>query len=336
MRFDGYMPGLLIGAWLCAPGLAGGADTERGSSLKDRPTTRTAKTQPAAARTTAASMPTGAPKLYRFKGEKKGGLGDGQAMVLMLEDIFTGKSESLFVPNNDPASAKVDPLTSVAAAVKELTPGTLVDVRTERQKGRPMVVSLAKANLVPGEERPNMYVLVAWDKKKQADGKPIMAVKLKKFGREITLPVPLTKNAQTNDWAAPWGVEHALGKVQPGEVLEAKIKPGNPPVLQDLYLYRPPERGKFLEFTQVENGNDVTAAAFKLLQADGITVTVTLPGVEQMKGTTKVLMPDPKQLRAVQQIKPGSEIEMTLQPGDQYILREIKVLSPPASTSAAR
>ena len=91
-----------------------------------------------------------------------------------------------------------------------------------------------------------------------------------------------------------------------------------------------------MEFTQKELESGVTAAAFKMLAEDGITVTVTLPGVERMQGTTKVLAPDPKQLRAVQRVKKDSRIEITLQPGDQYILRDIKVISPPpAETSSS-
>jgi hypothetical protein len=166
----------------------------------------------------------------------------------------------------------------------------------------------------------------------------MMAVKLKKFGREFIAWIPLVKAKGSEDWAAPWGVEHALGKVRPGEVFEVHFQSGGKsktPLVKDMMLYRPPEQGKFLEFTQKEMDGGATAAAFKLLQSDGVTVTVTLPGVETVQDGTKVLMPDPKQLRAVKAVKPESIVEITLQPGDQYILRDIKVISPPPSEGAA-
>jgi hypothetical protein len=277
------------------------------------------------------------PKYYRYKGQKTTGKDDARTLMVMVEDLVSGKSDSLAVQNTDPASGKFDPVKSVVDFLKDLPVDSAIELKTERVKGRPVVTEVMKASLAPGEEREHMYVLVDWDKKRVGQGgKPMMAVKLKKFGKEFVAMIPLVKSAGGDDWAAPWGVEHALGKVQPGEVLEVHFS-GNSktPLVKDMMLYRPPERGKFLEFTQKEMDNGATAAAFKLLQADGITVTVTLPGVEKMQGTTKVLMPDPKQLKAVQSIKPDSEIEMTLQPGDQYILRDIKVISTPPSAEKA-
>lgn len=268
-------------------------------------------------------------KLYRFKSQKTVGSGDGASMVLSVEDLITGKSDNVYVASANPE--KYEPLPAVVDAIKNMPAGTPIEIATERQKGKPVAVAINKSPLAPGEDRPNVYVLVAWDKKKQADGKPLMAVKLKKFGREFTAMIPLVHNKETDDWAAPWGVEHTLSKVQPGEVLEATLTKSNPPMVKDMVLYRPPEQGKFVEFTEKEMDSGATAAAFKMLARDGITVTVTLPGPEKVVGGKKVLVPDAKQLHAVKSIKPDSEIEITLQPGDQYILREIKILKPTES-----
>jgi hypothetical protein len=305
-------------AWTPARGLAG----DTGSSLP-APKDQSAN----------AEKSKGAPKFYLYKGQKTTGKDDARTLVVLVEDLATGKSDSFNVQNTDPASGKFDPVKGVVDFLKDLPVDTPIELRTERVKGRPVVTAVEKASLAPGEEREHMFVLVDWDKKRVGQGgKPMMAVKLKKFGREFVAFVPLVKSKTADDWAAPWGVEHALGKVRPGETLEVHFQPGSKtPLVKDMMLYRPPERGKFLEFTQKEMESGVTAAAFKMLAQDGITVTVTLPGVEKMQGTTKVLVPDPKQLRAVQNVKPESEIEITLQPGDRYILRDIKVLSPPRS-----
>ena len=261
-------------------------------------------------------------KLYRYKGQKTSGSGAAKSTVLLLEDLVSGRSASVYVPDDD---------TTVTDAVKDLAPGTPIEVLTERQKGRPTAVGINKSPLVPGEDRPNVYVLVAWDKQKQPDGKPIMAVKLRKFGREFTAVVPLTYNRGTDDWAAPGKVEYTLGRVETGDVLEAVLetKPGADPIVRDLFVYRPPEQGKFVEFTQKEMNGGATAAAFTMLARDGVKVTVTLPGVERVVNGTRVLAPDPGQLRKVRSIKPDSEIEIILVPGDEYILRDIKVLNRP-------
>jgi hypothetical protein len=256
-------------------------------------------------------------KLYRFKSSKQVGKGTTQQTQLVLEDLLSGKTETLVAAEG------------VSDSLKEIEPDTAVEVKTEKHK----VVSVAKADIVPGEDRPGMYVLVEWDKQKTDRGKRVMGVKLKKLGHEITCIIPLSKRPGTDDWAAPGSVEDTLGKVQPGGILEAKIKPGNPPIVQDLVLYRPPERGKFIKFEEHEMESGTIAAAFKMLEGDGITVTVTLPGTEKMQGAKKVLVPDPRMLAAVKQVKPDSEVEITLQPGDQYILREIKVIKVPGASS---
>jgi hypothetical protein len=258
--------------------------------------------------------PKPAPKLYRYKSQKKVGAGDAQATVVMVEDMISGRSETLYATS-----------AHVLTALNEFAAGAPIEVQTERQKGKPTIVSIAKANLAPGEELTNHYVLVAWDKQKRADGTPIMGVKLKKFGKEITLQVPLVKNKETDDWAAPWGVEHALGKVQPGGVVEAKIKPGKVPQLMDLMPYRPPDRGKFVEMTEREV-NDAQCIAFKLAQSDGITLTISLPGKPGMNGTQKVTVPDPRLLAMVKKLKPDTEIEVLLTSDDNYILRDLRVL----------
>src|SRR5688572_10282812 len=146
-----------------------------------------------------------APKLYRFKSHKQTGAGDAQVTVVSVEDMLSGRSETLYASSAE-----------VTSAVTALAAGAPIEVETKREKGRQTIVSLAPAQLAPGEELNNHYVLVEWDKQKQADGTPIMGVKLRKFGREITAMIPLVKNKETDDWAANWNVEHVLGKVQPG------------------------------------------------------------------------------------------------------------------------
>jgi hypothetical protein len=189
-------------------------------------------------------------RVFRFKGEKKGSLGEAQATILSLEDMLTGKSENIPVANTDPKT--FGPVAAVADAMKEISAGDLVEVRTERQKGKAVAVSLAKAKLAKGEDRPKGYVYVGWDRKKDKDGKTVMGLKLKKFGREVVVMVPLKLDTNTGNWNPPGMVDYVLNRVQPGEAVEADIKPGNPPTLEKLWEYYRPERGKFLGLTEID------------------------------------------------------------------------------------
>ena len=202
-------------------------------------------------------------RVFRFKGEKKASFGEAPALALVLEDALTGKSETIYVPNADPA--KYGPVAEVADAMKEIKPGDLVEVRTDRQKGKTIATSLAKAEFVAGEDRPKGYVFVGWDRKKNAKGETEMALRLKKFGKEAIVMVPLTLDRDTGDWNPSRDVDYVLGRVQPGEAVEADIKPGKPPVLDKIYEYYRPERGKFIGLGEMDF-NGYTALAVEMMR----------------------------------------------------------------------
>jgi hypothetical protein len=272
--------------------------------------------------------------VYRFKAEKKGSLGDAPAMMLVLEDMLTNKTETVYAANADPA--KYGPVPAVADGMKDISAGDLVEVRTERQRGRAVATSLKKAALVKGEDRPKGFVYLGWDRKKDKDGKTVMALKLRKFGRELVVMVPLTFKKETGDWLPPGDVEYILNnRVQPGEAIEADIKPGNPPVLDKLWEYYPPEKGKFLGLTEMEY-QGYTALAIEMISGDGTKLRVRMPGKEQYKNGVKVLMPEAQQLAMVRSIKPDSEIEVYIQSRNNYVLREITVVAPPGGEKSGK
>ena len=273
-----------------------------------------------------AAKSTAESRIFRFKGEKKASLGEAPALALVLEDALTGKSETIYVPNADPA--KYGPVAEVADAMKEIKPGDLVEVRTDRQKGKTIATSLSKAEFVRGEDRPKGYVFVGWDRKKNAKGETEMALRLKKFGREAIVMVPLTLNRDTGDWNPSRDVEYVLGRVQPGEAVEADIKPGKPPVLEKIYEYYRPERGKFVGLGEMDF-NGYTALAVEMVGNDGTKLRIRLPGTEQYKNGKRIMMPDPAQVAMIRRIKPDSEIEVFTRTRNDYVLREISVISPP-------
>ena len=269
-------------------------------------------------------------RVFRFKGEKKASFGEAPALALVLEDALTGKSETIYVPNTDPA--KYGPVAEVADAMKEIKPGDLVEVRTDRQKGKTIATSLAKAEFVAGEDRPKGYVFVGWDRKKNAKGETEMALRLKKFGKEAIVMVPLTLERDTGDWNPSRDVEYVLGRVQPGEAVEADIKPGKPPVLDKIYEYYRPERGKFIGLGEMDF-NGYTALAVEMVGNDGTKLRIRLPGTEQYKNGKRIMMPDPAQVAMIRRIKPDSEIEVFTRTRNDYVLREISVVSPPEKKS---
>jgi hypothetical protein len=263
-----------------------------------------------------------APKLYRFKAAKKGSLGSGPATVLVVEDMITLKPENLYVVGDD---------SSIKEAMSELEAGTPIEVKIERQKGKPVIKSLEKAKLVRGEERPDGFVFVGWDRKKAADGKMTMGIKLRKFGREVMAQIPLTQNRSTGDWNPSGRVDYVLGRVKEGDAVMAEITPGRPPILKDISEYYPPERGKFIALAEKED-NDVVSAAIKMTAGDGTELTIALPGVEQVRGKKRVRMPDAKLLEIVRRLKPDTEIEVQLRGQNDYTLHDINVVATPPDT----
>lgn len=274
-------------------------------------------------------------KVYRFVGHKPGNASGAQVMVLQVADVFTGKPLTLYVPNNDPAAKEYDPLTAVASAVEGLEKGAIIEVEAEKQKGRQTVTSLAKAELQPGEDRPNGFVFVE-SKEEKKNGVPSVIVTLKKFGREVKVGVPSRKKDYNNgQWEPDPKIDSVVRRLQTGMVVEALFRTGRVPMIAEIYEYYPPERGKFVGVKEVEF-NNWPAAGFELMAEDGTTVTFTLEGTQTSRNGQTIYAPNPQQLRSIQKIKPDTELEVYYRlDGRTWMLRDIKVLgeSPKSSKS---
>jgi hypothetical protein len=271
-------------------------------------------------------------KIYRFKAQKKGAVAGTQMMTLTVEDPFLNKTENLAVPNNDPASKQYDPLTAVADVVTELKPGDIIEVETEKQKGRTIVTSVSKAEVEPGEELPNGYVFVEQDES-EVNGMPSNTVTLKKFGRELKVVVPYKKDDEYKDakWEPDQKIDYVVRRLQAGTVVEAQFtrRGKGVPMITEIYEYRPPERGKFVGLKKVEF-NSWPAAGFELKAADDTTITFTLDGSEVTKNGETLYAPNPQHLAAVKRLKPDTEIEVRYRvDGRTWIMRDVKVLAPP-------
>lgn len=269
-------------------------------------------------------------KIYLLKSQKKAKLAGAEVMSLVLQDVFTGKTQTMFVPNSDPKGREYDPVAEIATAVEALEEGAPVEVEAAKEKGKWMVSSLARADVQPGEELPTGYVFVGTDEIEDKGGKKAVFVTLKKFGREVKVGVPMWKNKEYKDanWEPDPTIDSALRRLEAGEVVDAKIKPGRPPMLVEIYPFKPPERGKFVALKET-TFNGAVAAGFEMLAADGTTVTITLPGAERAHGDKKVLVPDGKMLSAVKRIKPDTEIIVLYrEDGQTMFLRDIKFPKP--------
>lgn len=275
-------------------------------------------------------------RIYRFKAEKKTGGAAGQQMSLVVEDPFTGKSESLLVLNNDPSKKEYDPITAVADVVKELKPGDLIEVETEKQKGRTTVARVARADIAPGEESPNGFVFVEQDENDK-NGMPSVTVTLRKFGRTVKVGVPFKKEKDNRDakWEPDPKIDYVVRRLQSGTVVEAMVRKGNPPMLTEIYEYRPPEKGTFAGLKEVEF-NNWPAAGFEIKATDGTVITFTIEGTELSKNGKTIYQPILQQLAAVKRIRPDTEVEVRYRlDGRAWMMRDIKILSQPAAAKKA-
>jgi hypothetical protein len=268
------------------------------------------------------------PKTYKFKATKKGSLGGAQAMTLVVQDPFDGRSETLLVQNNSADSKEYDPLTNVADAVKDLKPGTLIDVTTDKLKGRSVVTAVSKTEMKAGEELPDSYVFVESkeEEAKNKGGMGAVTVTLSKYGREVTVGVPMVRSG--NDYKPDPKVDYVINRAQAGTVVEAKFKKENGrTVISEVHEYRKPERGTFKEMKETEFG-DVKAAGFVIKADDGTDITFTLPGREASKNGQRYSIPDPQALAMVQRLKPDTPVEVRYHTaGRAWMMHGIEVLT---------
>lgn len=265
-------------------------------------------------------------KIYLLKTQKKAKLNGAEVMSVVLTDVFSGKTQTMFVPNSDPKGREYDPLPDVAAAVESIEEGAAVQVEAAKERGKWMISSLSRADIKPGEELPNTYVYVETDEIEDRGGNKTVVVTLTKFGREIKVKVPMWKNDEYKDanWEPDPKIDSQLRRLQAGEVVDAIIKPGRPPELVEINRFYPPERGKFVGLKETRYDGAV-AAAFEMIATDGTTLTITLDGKMQERGNTKVLVPYPKMLSAVKKIKPDTEIIVIYrEDGQTMFLRDLR------------
>ena len=169
-----------------------------------------------------------APKIYLLKTNKKGKLNGAEVMSLVLLDVFSRKTETMFVPNSDPKGREYDPLPDVAAAVESIEEGAPVQVEAKKEKGKWMVTSLAKADVKPGEELETNYVYVEHDEIEDRGGNKTVVVTLSKFGREVKVAVPMWKNKEYKEanWEPDPKIDRQLRELSAGEVVEAQDREG--------------------------------------------------------------------------------------------------------------
>jgi hypothetical protein len=232
------------------------------------------------------------------------------------------------VQNNSADSKEYDPLTNVADAVKDLKPGTLVDVTTEKQKGKNVVTAVSKTEIKPGEELPDSYVFVESkeEEAKNKGGMGAVTVTLSKYGREVTVGVPMVRSG--NDYKPDPKVDYVINRAQSGTVVEAKFRKENGrTVISEVHEFRKPERGKFKEMKETEFG-EVKAAGFVIKADDGTDITFTLPGRESTKNGQRYMIPDPQALATVQRLKPDTPVEVRYHlAGRAWVMHGIDILT---------
>jgi hypothetical protein len=339
-----FATGLSLAGALCVPAKAAAPkkqwpnqqpEKEQPPAMKEKPTREKSSSKEKDKSKEDAAAAEAKPRVYFFKGQKKASLGGAQAMVLQLEDPFNKHVDSLFVPNNDPEKKEYDPQTDVADFVKDLEPGTAVEVQTEKVKGRILVKSVGKADIKPGEDMPNGFIFIDQKMEKTRSG-DMVVVTLSKFGREEKFGVPMVKSKDATGMAPDPKIDYVITKLGGGAVVEATVRKGNPPMITEIYEYKKPEQGKFIGLAETKY-HGMPAQGFEITATDGTKIAITFESTEQTKNKEKTYVANPQQLKLVRSIKPDTDVEVRYRvDGTTWVLRDIKPLNAAGASADAK
>jgi hypothetical protein len=112
----------------------------------------------------------------------------------------------------------------------------------------------------------------------------------------------------------------AVGTFKKGDIVEAEIKAGNPPVVQSLDRYKPAVEAKMSKMTEADVAEGVKGPAVELDQ-NGKPLTLLIPG--KMAGQKWV--PDAKLAGQAKNTRPGTAVLVKTRDADgKTFLKEIK------------
>lgn len=223
-----------------------------------------------------------------------------QVLALGVEPLEGGRTLELIVANKDMNRQEYDPVPQAADTVRYLKPGDVIKIELDNGKPQPLVRSVKRYKLKPGEDEPNTYVYENSFPKN--DGRnSYTAVVLSRYDQQTTVAVQQRRDKEGGMASDP-EIISTIEKLKPGEMVVAEVKEGRTPVLTGIDRYVAPQKGKFvkLEEGDVEGQKGMVAT----LEREGKTVTAAVPGKLQNKRWVN----DSKVLAEARKLKPNSEV----------------------------
>jgi hypothetical protein len=205
-------------------------------------------------------------------------------------------------------------------ATKQLKPGDFALIETKTEDYNKTWLSKFEAyKPTEGEEQPNNFIFKDSYPQKEGD-KEVQVVALYKFGNFIDAVLPTRKDESSKQMVTDPDMLATVGKFKKGDIVEAEIRSGKPPVIQSIDVYKPAQEAKVNKMTEADVAENVKGPAVELDQG-GKTVTLLIPG--KMAGQKWV--PDLKLAGAAKAFKPGTAVLVkSREAGGKMYLKEIK------------
>jgi hypothetical protein len=240
--------------------------------------------------------------------------------VLMVSGVTAigGKQVTLPIPNSD--KDKYSPNERMDETVKQIKPGDYVLTETKTEDYNKVWLTKFEAYKVKeGEEQPNNFIFQDSYPQKQGD-KEVQVVALYKFGIYIDTVLPARRDDSSKQMVTDPNMLATVGKFKKGDIVEAEIRTGNPPVVQSIDPYKPAQEAKMVKMTEADVTEGVKGPAVEVDQG-GKMMTLLIPG--KMAG--QKWMPDTKVAGTAKGFKPGAAVMVKTREADgKTFLKEIK------------
>jgi hypothetical protein len=267
------------------------------------------------------------PVVIKFLGSQKVRVQGKEVLVVSGVTAMGGKQVTLPIPNKE--KDKYTPNERMEEVAKQLKPGDYAVTETKTEEYNKVWLSKFEPyKATAGEEQQNNFIFQ--DTYPQKDGdKEVQVVALYKFGNYVDTVLPTRKDESSKQMVTDPDMLATVGKFKKGDIVEAEIRPGKPPVVQSIDPYKPAEEAKMGKMTEADVAEGVKGPAVELDQG-GKPVTLLIPG--KMAGQKWV--PDLKLAGLAKGFKPGAAILVkSREAGGKMYLKEIKA-APKAPVAA--
>jgi hypothetical protein len=271
------------------------------------------------------------PVVIKYLGSQKIRHQGKEVLMVSGQTAMGGKQVTLPIPNRD--KDKYSPEERMEEATKQLKPGDYALTETKTNEYKVWLSKFEAYKLTAGEDQPNAFVFQDSYPQKNGD-KEVQIVALYKFGNYVDTILPSRRDETSKQMVTDPDMLATIGTLKKGDIVEAEIRSGNPPVVQSLDRYKPAIEAKMAKMTEADVQEGVKGPAVELDQG-GKSLTVLIPG--KMAGQKWV--PDAKLAGQVKGTRPGTAVLVkTRDLGGKTFLKEIKPApkAPVASKDSSR